>query len=250
MVSTFTLNNVNVSAPVVEIVPATSCPPVPADLKAFALINPDTLDSSSTYPVLQWNGYTYWALSHVDNRVSFAIVAYDSTGKPVQVWAKPGARYIVRIEMDAVSQTVKFVGQSNDKVVMSWEELWVAPQGNMSGQFQVPLTSITGTDFINTYGAPLTYTFSASGNWKPAPWADCTLDGWKDFSFQCSMQYPDSNSFALLAVKKPNHQVVAVGGSEFTIVLQPDEILTFLVNDIPSCYDDNTGSIVVSWSAK
>ena len=36
---------------------------------------PSDLTDSSTCPVLQWNGYTYWPMSFDDNRFAFALVA-------------------------------------------------------------------------------------------------------------------------------------------------------------------------------
>lgn len=126
----------------------------------------------------------------------------------------------------------------------------VCPPEALAGQIIVPSNAINGVDFTNPTDRELTFTFSPSGNWKPATWADCTAAGWKDFAYQGDMKYPNNNSFALLAVNKQTNTVVAEVAVEMTIVLKPGETLTFLVNDIPTFYDDNTGSLVVNWSAK
>jgi hypothetical protein len=109
--------------PLVETVPSSSHPSIPSGLKEIALSDPNRLDSSSTNPIIQWNGYSYWAYSYIDNRVSLGIVAYDSNGQVVKQWEKPGTRYIYSIAVDSASKTFTFVGQSNQEVVVPWYDL-------------------------------------------------------------------------------------------------------------------------------
>jgi hypothetical protein len=117
-----TLNPVAV-APKVVIVPSNSYPAVPAGLKPTSTPGPDNLNSSPNYPTVQYGGFTYWPFSYIDNRVSFGIVGYDSTGKLVRQFEKPGARYIWQITVETAAKTVTFWGQANQKVVVRWAEL-------------------------------------------------------------------------------------------------------------------------------
>jgi hypothetical protein len=81
----------------------------------------------SECPVITWNGYTYWAYSYIDNRVSLDVIAYDCNGNLVQQWEKPGTRYIQSITVDNNTKTVSFIGQYPDPVVMNWTELELPP---------------------------------------------------------------------------------------------------------------------------
>ncbi len=78
----------------------------------------------SAYPVLLYNGFTYWPLSYEDNRVSFAIVITSgSTLSIVGQFEAPGSRYIDSIQVSSGTETVNFVGQSFDGASVSWSEL-------------------------------------------------------------------------------------------------------------------------------
>lgn len=83
--------------------------------------------SSDTCPVLQWNGYTYWAMSYNDNRTEFAIVAIDELGQQAGRWNRSGARYLVDLTIDTTAGTVTFIGQAGSTVVMTLQELYLAP---------------------------------------------------------------------------------------------------------------------------
>jgi hypothetical protein len=78
---------------------------------------------SNTCPVVQWDGYEYWALSYHDNRSSFAIHAYDPGGDLLEVVEGTGARYAYTIDVDVDAETVIFVGQDERTVTMTWDEL-------------------------------------------------------------------------------------------------------------------------------
>jgi uncharacterized repeat protein (TIGR01451 family) len=110
-------------APIVKMLSSSSGFEIPDGLKVVCLQGPDTLDPSDVYPVLSWGGYTYWALSHIDNRYAMTIVAYDSSGKIVKQWYEEGARYLWKIDVDDQAKTVTFWGQANNKIVMTWDEL-------------------------------------------------------------------------------------------------------------------------------
>ncbi|EMD33041.1 hypothetical protein CERSUDRAFT_118443 [Gelatoporia subvermispora B] len=97
-------------------------PPPPEGLKYINLKDPNTLSrDDSGYPVLVWGPYTYWALSHDDNRYGMTILAYDGRGRLVQRWEKIGARYIVSISLDR--GTVKFIGQAELSIKFTLNEI-------------------------------------------------------------------------------------------------------------------------------
>jgi hypothetical protein len=109
----------SVTAPTVIIVPPANAPAIPQGFHS-----PFTFAPSGA-PVIQWNGYTYWAYSYADNRMSMAIVAYDAKGQIVKQWEKPGARYLTSITVDSAQKTVTLIGQANQTTVLSWSELQV-----------------------------------------------------------------------------------------------------------------------------
>jgi hypothetical protein len=121
-----------------------------------------------------------------------------------------------------------------------------------SGEFDVPLTSLEGIEFVNKFGKKGVFTFSASGSWKADPKWDwyCTPPGVPNSPYQKYMKYPNNTTFALLAVNKQTDKVLAEVGSEATLTLEPGQILSFKVNDLPACYGDNTGKITIRWSFK
>lgn len=59
------------------------------------------------------------------------------------------------------------------------------------------------------------------------------------------MHFPDITPSALVAVK--NGQAVA-SGKEQTIELSPGEFVSFINNDQPGVYGDNSGTQTVKWS--
>ena len=105
------------TAPIVVTVPPANAPTIPQGFHSPFTFTP------SAAPVIQWNGYTYWAYSYVDNRMSMAIVAYDAKGQIVKQWEKPGARYLASITVDSTKETVTLIGQANQTTVLSWSEL-------------------------------------------------------------------------------------------------------------------------------
>ena len=107
----------------VEFVPANSNPPVPAGLKVTCLANPDTTQPSNTCPIVKYKGITTWAYSYIDNRVSLALVGYDSANKVVFNVEKPGVRYVFDALSSLHTKTVMFVGQAKNWITVPWSEL-------------------------------------------------------------------------------------------------------------------------------
>jgi hypothetical protein len=108
----------------VEFVPANSNPPVPAGLKVTCLRSSDSgAAPSTTCPVVKYLGITTWAYSYMDNRVSTALVSYDSSNKVIANVEKPGARYVFDALSSLHTKTVLFVGQNKQYVTATWAQL-------------------------------------------------------------------------------------------------------------------------------
>jgi hypothetical protein len=111
--------------PIITALAAGAHPEIPPGLKVSCPVGPDTVQPSTTCPVLQWNGLTYWAFSHLDNRFSLTIAAYDSAGDLMMVWERAGARYMWQITLNTEANTVTFHGQDSQTITMTWAELRV-----------------------------------------------------------------------------------------------------------------------------
>ena len=114
--------------PTVQIVQTSTHPTPPPGWKVACMPNATNGGASPTCPVLQYNGYTYWAWSDDQNAVAMAIVAYNSNGVAVKQWNRNGARYIWNLTVDGVAQTASFIGQANAQISFSWNDLFI-PQG-------------------------------------------------------------------------------------------------------------------------
>ncbi|MCP3097977.1 hypothetical protein LZ198_03700 [Myxococcus sp. K15C18031901] len=115
------------TTPTVVQVPPTPAPVLPAGTKVTCTQGPATGAAAATCPVLRYDGYSYWALSYVDNRVGMAIAAYDASGKLVAQWEKAGARYVYGITVDPANKRVTFAGQSDAKIAVAWDDLVPPP---------------------------------------------------------------------------------------------------------------------------
>jgi hypothetical protein len=105
----------------------------------------------------------------------------------------------------------------------------------------------------NTLGKSVTLKVQASGQWNfgtdpnPANIVDAngsTRDRDQN-GFLFPMRFSGIKPSTLVALK--NNQVVASGKSQ-TISLQPGETVSFVMNDQPSIYSDNTGSQILKYS--
>jgi hypothetical protein len=108
----------------VEYVPANSNPPVPAGLKVTCLKTSDQgAAPSDTCPIVKYQGITTWAYSYLDNRVSLALVSYDSSNNVIANVEKPGTRYIFEAASSVQTETVLFVGQDKQYTTATWADL-------------------------------------------------------------------------------------------------------------------------------
>lgn len=106
----------------------------------------DSKLSDSEYPILLWNGYTYWPLSYIDNRVSFAIVITKTTNNVtesdiIKTIEATGARYIDSIQVNTTSHEVNFVGQAGEVATLSFDALSVSPADTSGGDSGQPYSS-------------------------------------------------------------------------------------------------------------
>ena len=122
----FDPNDPNSTPASVVSVASTSNPTLPTGLKVSCLVDPNQTTAASSCPVLTYKGLTFWVYSFIDNRNSFAIVAYNSANQIVQQWEKTGVRYLYSIQLDLYANTATFIGQSNQSVSMTWAEMDVS----------------------------------------------------------------------------------------------------------------------------
>lgn len=91
---------------------------------------------SNIHPVIKYNNLfhygliegvtkstTYLALSYLDNRNAIAICGFDQNGNLVNRINRSGARYINIITLDKYNKQITFIGQSNNKVSVSYSEI-------------------------------------------------------------------------------------------------------------------------------
>jgi hypothetical protein len=97
--------------------------PIPDGLKVASLADPNQLQPAPSCPVLGIGSFTLWPMSYYDNRVSFGMVMYDAEWKPINQVEKPGARYIYKVTLNAANQSVTFIGQANQSVTMTLDEI-------------------------------------------------------------------------------------------------------------------------------
>jgi len=116
----------------IEILP--DCPE-PVLLSTSLVAVPGGLDTatqapatSSAFPVLYFNGYTYWPFSDIDNDVEFFLAKYDANFNYISTTAYGGDRYISNITVNPLAQTVTFNGQYelahiDNGVTIDWDAL-------------------------------------------------------------------------------------------------------------------------------
>lgn len=110
-----------VSQPTVAEVPVAELPVFDTELYKTSCSTPNS--GVRACPVIRWDGVDYVALSFRDNRLSFAIHAWDTAGGLRSVQEFRGARYLAAVEIDTTAETVGFVGQDERTVTLTWAEL-------------------------------------------------------------------------------------------------------------------------------
>ena len=223
------------------------------------------------------SGYSY-----IDNRASYFFAGQIAE---VCIWNKARTQQEIQLDMGKrlTGKEVGLVGYwplnegsgntatdktSNGKngiirgATWSQQEIPINPAEPTTGEFQVPINSLTGIEFTNKLAKDSSYKFTPSGTWKtPFDNQERTAAGLKGFppeiqpfyieelkKYQQYLKYPNNTYLALLAVNKTTGVVTEVT-EETTIVLRAGETLTFLVNYFPTEYQHNTGTLTVKWSA-
>ncbi|CAN7533111.1 hypothetical protein [Caulobacter sp. LjRoot300] len=112
------------NTPQVKFIPSGEAPSIPAGLQTACINAPvDGAPTSKTCPVIYYGSASTWVFSYADNRTSFALVTFDSTGKVLRNVERPGARYIFDVFSDDRGQKLTLVGQSKNSVVINWSDL-------------------------------------------------------------------------------------------------------------------------------
>jgi hypothetical protein len=110
--------------PQIKFEPVGSAPSVPAGLQTACLKVPDDgAQLSTTCPVIHYGANTTWVFSYADNRLSFALVTFDPSGKVLQNVERQGGRYAFDVFSDDKGQKLIIVGQSKNVVVANWSDL-------------------------------------------------------------------------------------------------------------------------------
>jgi len=98
---------------------------IPSNLKTNCIVGPGANIPSGTCPMITYRGLRFLALSFKDDRNAFAVVAFDAVGFVKQQWLRTGDRYAYLASVDLVNKSVRFYGQSNYGVTMSWLDMQV-----------------------------------------------------------------------------------------------------------------------------
>lgn len=96
---------------------------LPANTKLTCLVDDKSIALSESCPVLVANGYTYWPLSYIDNRMAIGLAAFNTAGQFVEIWELSGARYAYQMEFLAKKTSIKIRGQANKTVDFSMQRL-------------------------------------------------------------------------------------------------------------------------------
>nr|WP_067063292.1 hypothetical protein [Mucilaginibacter sp. L294] len=120
--------------PAVSMIPVSQDPAIPAGLYSTWQLESNTSAIQSGIPVLAWGDYTYRVYEHPDNRLAFALIAFNKDGKIVTDWEIQGVRYINDITVDLANKRVSFTGQGPKTVTYTWDDLKVGePDLNGAG---------------------------------------------------------------------------------------------------------------------
>ena len=109
--------------PFVEKIAQAEVAEIPEGLKLSCFDAGDSFSSDGTCPVLKWKGFSYWAFSHVDNRLGMTLVAFNEANEIVEQWEKTGARYLWSIEIDKVEEKITLFGQGDLSIIFNWNEI-------------------------------------------------------------------------------------------------------------------------------
>ena len=121
--------------PAVNMVPVSQAPAVPAGVYSTWQLESNTTARHTGIPVLTWDDYSYRVYEHPDNRLAFAIIAFNKDGKIVKDWEIRGVRYITDIAVDLLNKRVNFTGQGPKTITCTWDELKIGEHNLKDARF-------------------------------------------------------------------------------------------------------------------
>jgi len=123
--------------------------------------------------------------------------------------------------------------------------------GQKSGSFEVPANNKSGIPLVNKTGHPINnLKLTASGTWNAGGETPSGIgpEGYPNWPGQKDFQYPDHPAFALVAQSKDRADDVRTVSVGTGLGFGNDEGYSFLMNDKPQYYGDNSGKVTVNWS--
>jgi len=123
----FDPNNANNTPPKVLQVDQSTAPTPPDGLKVACFANAAAA-VSNTCSIVTYKGLTFWTYAFIDNRASFAILAFNASNQIVQQWEKVNANSIYSISPNLFANQTNFVGKANATDSLSWAEMDVSAQ--------------------------------------------------------------------------------------------------------------------------
>lgn len=103
-----------------------------------------------------------------------------------------------------------------------------------------------GTLFENKSFKAESILFAATGDWSFAPAAGILGPDGAGAIAPKGFVLPGAKSFSLI-VRRGTGAAEAVG-TKSVLVLQPGEIVYFLMNELEGSFTDNRGSVIVTWA--
>ncbi|REK71331.1 S-layer homology domain-containing protein [Paenibacillus paeoniae] len=121
-VTLYTVHAEPIDSPSVEYLPTNSKPSyTPPD--TLLICNAADETPSNSCPVIKWGEFTYWVYRDSNNNTTMTIASYNEIGDIFNFRSFNGARYIKGITVDELTQSVTLIGQSNNTIHVSWENL-------------------------------------------------------------------------------------------------------------------------------
>jgi PKD repeat protein len=194
-----------------------------------------------------WIGYTDKEQEGTWKTVTGTIATYlnwevgepnNSTG-----WSLSGESYA---HIYHVNQWNDISLEQADNLMLKQAIIERTPLTGNANPFTVQAADETGTAFTVPAGKTQC-TFNATGTWRGNVGSTtCGADG--DLSYNPNAILPSDQGGALI-MKRSNKTYELMGKNSFK-TLEANEIIHFMMNDVPGTYYDNSGALSVSWSCQ
>lgn len=96
---------------------------LPEGMQFGAAAGPTNLEPAHIHLVVGLGSFVIWPLSYLDNRMSVALVVYDSNKNIINIVEKPGARFVHNVTVNNADHSVTFWGESNHSVMLTLAEM-------------------------------------------------------------------------------------------------------------------------------